>query len=129
VFIGASAWGWYQWLRGGVGHAPLAVSRLSARGWAQAGAAWALLFWALAWFLAHHTSTDVPLADGFLTAGSLVGQLLLARKKIENWHTWIVVDVLYEGLYIVKDLKLTALLSAVFVVMAVQGLRQWQRAA
>lgn len=129
VFVGASLWGWYQWLRGGEQDGALAVSRLSARGWALALLAWAILFAVLAWFLAHHTSTDVPLADGFLTAGSLVGQLLLARKKIENWHTWIVVDVLYVGLYLYKDLKLTALLSAVFVVMALQGLRRWERGA
>jgi nicotinamide mononucleotide transporter len=67
--------------------------------------------------------------DGFLTAGSLLGQLLTAKKKIENWHTWIVVDVLYVGLYIYKGLHLTAILYAVFVVLAVLGLRAWTNAA
>jgi nicotinamide mononucleotide transporter len=67
--------------------------------------------------------------DGFLTAGSLLGQLLTAKKKIENWHTWIVVDVLYVGLYVYKGLHLTAILYAVFVVLAVLGLRAWSSAA
>jgi nicotinamide mononucleotide transporter len=58
-----------------------------------------------------------------------VGQLLTAKKKIENWHTWIVVDVLYVGLYIYKGLHLTAILYAVFVVLAVLGLRAWSAAA
>jgi nicotinamide mononucleotide transporter len=67
--------------------------------------------------------------DGFLTAGSLLGQLLTAKKKIENWHMWIVVDVLYVGLYVYKGLHLTAILYAVFVVLAVLGLRAWTAAA
>jgi nicotinamide mononucleotide transporter len=128
VFIAVSVWGWYQWLRGGEQHRPLAVSRLGGEGWAYALLAWALGFLALAWFLAHHTNTDVPLIDGFLTAGSLVGQVLLSRKKVENWTVWIVVDVLYVGLYVYKHLMLTAILYAVFVVMAVLGLRAWARA-
>ena len=48
----------------------------------------------------------MPHADGFLTAGSLLGQLLLSRKKIENWIVWIVVDILYVVLYVYKDLML-----------------------
>jgi nicotinamide mononucleotide transporter len=67
----------------------------------------------------------VPNSDGFLTAGSLVGQLLLSRKKIENWHVWIIVDVLYVALYLHKHLMLTAILYAVFVGMAIVGLRAW----
>ena len=129
VFIAVSVWGWYQWLRGGEQHRPLDVTVLGGEGWAYALAAWALGFVALAWFLAHHTKTDVPLIDGFLTAGSLVGQVLQSRKKVENWTVWIVVDVLYVGLYVYKHLMLTAILYAVFVVMAVMGLRAWRRVA
>ena len=65
------------------------------------------------------------MADGFLTAGSLLGQLLLSRKKLENWYVWILVDVLYVGLYLYKGLMLTALLYAIFVVMAIAGARAW----
>jgi len=129
VFIAVSVWGWYQWLYGGARHAPLAVSRLDRAGWWSAGGAWLAGFVLLSLFLKHWTDTDVPHIDGFLTAGSLVGQVLLSRKKIENWHTWIAVDVLYVGLYIYKDLKLTAVLYAVFVVLAVIGLRAWRRTA
>ncbi|MBW8902215.1 MAG: nicotinamide mononucleotide transporter, partial [Massilia sp.] len=97
--------------------------------WAWSLAGWAIGFFVLSAFLKAFTDTDVPHMDGFLTAGSLLGQLLTARKKIENWHTWIVVDVLYVGLYIYKGLHLTAILYAVFVVLAVLGLRAWSAAA
>jgi nicotinamide mononucleotide transporter len=128
VFIAASTWGWWQWLRGAAGK-PLPVTRLSGAGWSAALLGWAVGFFALSAFLKAYTDTDVPHMDGFLTAGSLVGQLLTAKKKIENWHTWIVVDVLYVGLYIYKGLHLTAILYAVFVVLAVLGLRAWTNAA
>ncbi|MRW88004.1 nicotinamide riboside transporter PnuC [Pseudoduganella sp. FT26W] len=125
VFIAVSIFGWYQWLHGDDSHARLPVTSLDARGrWSAAGA-WLVGFALLAWFLKSYTDTDVPNSDGFLTAGSLVGQLLLSRKKIENWHVWIIVDVLYVALYLHKHLMLTAILYAIFVGMAVIGLRAW----
>lgn len=129
VFIVVSVWGWYQWLRGGVGHTTLVVTTLDTAGWVRALLIWAIGFAVLAAFLSHYTNTDVPQIDGFLTAGSLVGQVLLSRKKVENWHVWIAVDVLYVGLYIYKGLTLTAILYALFCVMAVAGLLAWRRAA
>ena len=108
VFITVSVWGWYQWLHGDDTHERLPVT-------------------ALAWFLMAFTDTDVPFADGFLTAGSLVGQLLLSRKKLENWHVWIIVDVLYVALYVHKGLMLTAVLYGLFVVMATIGLLAWRK--
>lgn len=127
VFVAVSVWGWYQWLRGGEQHRPLRVSRLDRAGWILAAAAWTIGFLALSWFLHRYTDTDVPHMDGFLTAGSLAGQFLLSRKKIENWLVWIVVDVLYVGLYLYKHLTLTALLYALFVLMAAAGWRSWRR--
>jgi nicotinamide mononucleotide transporter len=135
VFIVASIWGWYEWLRGtgapasGGDDKPLVVTRLDRRGWSWSLAGWLLGFVLLSWFLRAYTDTDVPHMDGFLTAGSLLGTLLAARKKVENWHVWIAVDVLYVGLYVYKGLHLTAILYAVFVVMAALGLRTWARAA
>ena len=127
VFIAVSIWGWWCWLRGGEAQGALPVSALSTSGrWRYAGV-WLLLFALCAWFLHRLTDTDVPLADGFLTAGSLIGQYLLSRKKIENWHVWIVVDVLYVGLYIYKNLYLTAVLYAIFIVMAISGLLAWRK--
>jgi nicotinamide mononucleotide transporter len=128
VFIASALWGWYQWLRG-AGATQLVVTRLATPGWIWSAAGWAIGFVVLAWFLHAYTNTDVPHADGFLTAGSLLGTVLLARKKVENWHVWIAVDVLYVGLYLYKGLMLTAILYAVFVVMAVLGLRAWANIA
>ncbi|MDY0963871.1 MULTISPECIES: nicotinamide riboside transporter PnuC [Massilia] len=128
VFIAASVWGWYQWLHGS-GNTPLVPSFLKASGRAWSLAAWLTGFVLLSTFLDNFTDTDVPHADGFLTAGSLVGQLLLAKKKVENWHVWIAVDILYVGLYLYKGLVLTAVLYGVFVLLAIAGLRTWSALA
>ncbi len=129
VFIGVSLWGWYQWLRGGSANAPLVVGRLDAAGWAVSAAGWLVGFVLLALFLKNFTETDVPYIDGFLTAGSLLGQLLLSRKKVENWLIWIVVNVLYVGLFLYKSLFPSAFLYALFIVMAIIGWRVWNKAA
>ena len=78
-------------------------------------------------FLHFVTDTDVAMADGFLTAGSLLGQVLLSRKKIENWYIWIIVNVLYVALYIHKNLMLTAILYAIFVILAIKGAQTWRK--
>jgi nicotinamide mononucleotide transporter len=128
VFIAVSVWGWYQWL-GGARHQRLVVTRTNSTGLCWAAAGWLAGFVLLAYFLKNFTNTDVPHSDGFLTAGSILGQLLLSRKKVENWHVWIIVDVLYVGLYVYKGLMLTAILYAIFCVMAVIGLRAWANIA
>lgn len=128
VFILVSVWGWHLWLRKDALSilAPM-VSRLNGKQRLRSLLAWAGGFTLLAWFLKTFTDTDVPYADGFLTAGSLLGQLLLSRKKLENWHVWIIVDVLYVALYVYKNLMLTAILYALFVLMAIMGLRVWSK--
>lgn len=127
-FITVSLWGWYQWMFGGVTHHGVRVSRLSAKGWGISLLGWLVGYLILSWFLRVYTDTDVPHIDAFLTAGSVVGQFLLSRKKLENWHMWILLDTLYIGLYIHKNLILTAVLFAVFVVMATIGLLAWKKA-
>ncbi|MES3023598.1 MAG: nicotinamide riboside transporter PnuC [Pseudomonadota bacterium] len=129
VFIVVSLWGWYQWLLADVKHVAFVPSWLTKKEWLYYLAGWASAFSALSLFLKYFTNTDVPFADAFLTAGSLVGTLLLSRKKIENWIVWIVVDLLYIGMYVFKNLILTAILFAVFVVLAAIGLRAWQLSA
>lgn len=127
MFIVVSVWGWSQWLTSGDRTSVLSVSYLRAQDRLFAGAAWLVIFAILYGFLYFVTDTDVAMADGFLTAGSLLGQILLSRKKIENWYVWIIVDVLYVALYLYKNLILTALLYAIFVVLAVIGARAWRK--
>lgn len=70
----------------------------------------------------------LPYLDATLTSYSLVASWWQARKHTANWWLWIVVDLVYIGEYLYKDLWPTALLYAGLVALAVLGLRDWQRA-
>ena len=128
VFIMMAGWGWWQWLRGTqAGGAALTVRPLSPRGRWLSMLAWLLLWPATALLLAHGTDTDVPWWDAFPTAGSLVGQVLLARKHVENWAVWLAVNAVAIGLFAYKGLWLTVALYAVFAAMSLVGWRVWSR--
>jgi len=127
VFVAISLWGWYQWLFGGGNRQGIAVSCLTTKGWTIVAVTWALAYAIVAVLLQAFTDTDVAHIDAFLTAGSLVAQYLLTRKTLENWHLWIGIDLLYIGLYLHKDLYLTAVLYGLFAILAFVGLLAWKK--
>ena len=91
----------------------------------------ALLF-AVAWaaiyeILIHFTNSDVPITDSFANALSFVGLWALARKYLEQWMVWIVVDVVLSALYIYKGIPFKASLYALYVVIAVAGYFKWRK--
>ena len=81
----------------------------------------------LAFFLQKYTNASYPWLDSILTCSSLAAQWMIAKKKIENWVVWIVVDIIYIPLYIVKHLPLTAFLYFIFLVLAIIGYQDWKK--
>lgn len=77
--------------------------------------------------LARHTDASLPFWDSSTTSFSLVAQFMQTRKWLENWIVWIVVDVVYVGMYVYKSLYPTAGLYAVFLGLAVLGLHEWKQ--
>ncbi len=131
-FAVVALWGWAQWLRGTRNpadstKAELPVVRLSRHGWWLVLAASALLWPVTGYFLKAYTDTDVPWWDAFPTALSIVGQVLLGRKYIENWLLWIAVNIVSVALFAYKGLWLTVLLYTLFIALSVIGWRAWQR--
>ncbi len=127
-FAVVALWGWFQWLRGHrADGSSLHVARLSSIGLVFAVVACAVLWPALALFLAYFTDSDVPWWDGFATGLSLVGQFLLGRKFIENWLIWLAVNTVSIGLFIHKGLWLTVGLYAVFALLSVAGYLAWRQ--
>jgi nicotinamide mononucleotide transporter len=130
VFIVVAGWGWWQWLRGTAADgSALKVRSLTARGRWLMIAVLAITWPGIGLFLKRYTNTDVPWWDAFPTAASLIGQWLLGRKYVENWPTWVAVNVISVGLFVYKGLWLTTLLYGVFIVMSFIGWRAWRRLA
>jgi nicotinamide mononucleotide transporter len=128
VFVAVALWGWWQWLRGtGADGAPLVVHRLPRRAWAPVIGATLAGWVVLALLLDHATDSPVPWFDALPTAASITGQLLLARKCLENWPTWLGVNLVSVALFAHKGLWLTAVLYALFAVLSVAGWRVWRQ--
>ncbi|MBR2319003.1 MAG: nicotinamide mononucleotide transporter [Bacteroidaceae bacterium] len=81
----------------------------------------------IAWVLANYTDSNVVWADSFTTALSIVGMWMLARKYIEQWLVWIVVDIASCGLYIYKGLYFTAALYLLYAIIAIFGYFKWKK--
>jgi nicotinamide mononucleotide transporter len=86
-------------------------------------AAWAII----SYILIHYTNSTVPFTDAFTTALSIVGMYMLARKYIEQWWVWLVVDITSCALYIYKELYFTAALYALYAIIAIFGYRKWKQ--
>ena len=66
-----------------------------------------------------------PMVDAILTTASVVAQILLTRKKIDNWVMWVLVDVIYIGLFLMVGMYWTAGLYVVYTLIAVKAVREW----
>lgn len=129
-FAVVAGWGWWQWLRGTQADgSELKVRTLSPQGRWLLLAALAVAWPGVGLFLKTYTDTDVPWWDAFPTAASLIGQWLLGRKYVENWPTWVVVNMVSVALFAYKGLWLTVVLYLIFIAMSFVGWRAWQRLA
>lgn len=128
-FFVMQGWGWWLWARaGGLGESvPVTWMRPSAR--IAALALVAVSSVTIGWTMARFTDAAMPYADAAIAGGSVVAQVLLAMRRVENWALWIAVDVLSIGVYLARGLTLTAGLYVVFLVMATAGLIEWAKAA
>jgi nicotinamide mononucleotide transporter len=127
VYVGLITYGWYSWLHGGESLGLLRVSRVPRRLAAVLLAIGAAASGMAGYWLRTQTDHALPYVDGFTTSFSLVAQWMQAKKYLENWLFWVVVDVVYIGMSLSQGLTLTAGLYAVYVGLALMGFRDWRR--
>ena len=77
------------------------------------------------YLLSENTSAVLPYLDSFTTWGAVITTWMVAKKVLENWLYWIVVDSVAIFLYIDRELYLTAVLMAVYVVLVIIGWFNW----
>ncbi|QJD95784.1 nicotinamide mononucleotide transporter [Mucilaginibacter robiniae] len=77
--------------------------------------------------LLHYQPAAYPYLDSFCTVCSLVAQIYMARKVLENWLIWIFVDIIYVGVYLSKHLQPTAFMFAVYAIIALLGYFDWRK--
>jgi nicotinamide mononucleotide transporter len=126
-FVVFTLYGWLHWWKGVQAEGEVKVVKLPVASGLVAvvlGVGGAVILGVLA----KRLHAALPYLDASLASFSLVASWWQARKHIANWWTWIVVDIVYVGEYIYKDLWLTAVIYAGLVILAVVGLRDWRRA-
>ena len=126
-YLAMTIYGYWRWIHGGTAKQELPIrhfpQRLVLPWMLLIGAVWAIIYWLLVTF----TNSNVPLADSFTTALSIVGIWALAHKYLEQWFIWIAVDVVTSALYFYKDIPFKASLYALYVIIAIAGFIKWRK--
>jgi nicotinamide mononucleotide transporter len=132
LFI-SNIYGWYYWSRRPKDEKAIPVSRISTQQIKLSVLAIVIISPLLGFTLVklspllHYKPAAFPYLDSFCTVCSLIAQLFLARKVLENWLLWIFVDVIYIGVYFYKDLHLTAVLFLIYTGLALFGYIDWRK--
>jgi nicotinamide mononucleotide transporter len=128
IYFAQGVYGWYFWLYGKkADDEEVPIRRLSRNEILTGFAAIGCLIIAIGFLTSTFTDTDVAYLDATVASVSLVANMLLARKIIDNWVLWITVDVVYVFLFAYKGLYLSSGLYALFFFMAIAGLIGWRK--
>jgi len=128
-YVLMNAYGWYFWVYGG-------QERRRTQGlsvaWTPTSQRWALAALivvgtvAMGAFFSSQTSASLPYPDSFTTVASFAAMWMSARKYLESWILWFVIDVVQVVLYLIKGIEAYALLYLVYLVMAFYGWKSWR---
>ena len=127
-FFVVQLYGWVNWVRATTASGDVPVGWMTGRErllW-SAGTVAASLVWGLG--MARYTNAAAPIIDAFIAGFSISAQILMARRRIENWVLWILVDIVAVGLYFSRHLYPTSALYLLFLLLSIAGLIGWRRA-
>lgn len=127
-FFAVNIYGGWSWYRNRADAGQVIVERLD--GWSRAAWILASILAISLWgsFMSAKTDASYPYWDASIAMLSIIGQILMTRRYIENWHWWIVVNAISVPLYLAKGLYPTAAVYAVSLAMAIGGLIAWRKA-
>ncbi len=128
-YVAMAVYGYWEWRRGRDAAGEVAVARWTA---ARHIAVAALVIAASVvngWLLVRYSDAARPYLDSFVTWGSVVTTWMVARRVIENWLYWIVVDGVAAYLYFQQGLAPTGILFVIYIGIVIQGYRVWMREA
>ena len=126
-YLSMTVYGYWKWVHGSSEKKELPITKFPRKliiPWcALMLALWGIIYWLLVTF----TNSNVPMADSFTTALSIVGIWALAHKYLEQWFIWIAVDVVTCVLYFYKDIPFKGGLYALYVIIAIFGYKKWKQ--
>jgi nicotinamide mononucleotide transporter len=120
-------YGWYVWLHGGKNSTELPVRKTPQSAWFPLMTIGVVGSAATAFLMRRYTDNPSPYIDAAILVFSLVAQLMTARKWLESWPMWVVINIVSVHLYIVRGLYPTAVLYVALLILAIKGYRDWKR--
>ena len=127
-YMAMAIYGWYQWRQGGESSSGIAISRWDLRQHLTAIAVIIIATGTSGYLLASSTDAVFPFLDSFTTWGSVLTTYMVARKVVENWIYWIVINSVSIFLFIDRELYQTAGLFCLYLILAVIGYIAWRKA-
>ena len=123
-YFGMAIYGWRVWRSGKAGNEmPVSIWTLNVHLYAVSVIAF--LAAVTGYLLAAYTDAAYPYVDSATTFAAIWATFLVARKVLENWWYWLVIDAVSVFIYWSRDLELTSLLFVLYVVLVPVGLRSW----
>ncbi|NVJ53835.1 MAG: nicotinamide mononucleotide transporter [Campylobacteraceae bacterium] len=120
-------YGWYSWKYGGkLQEQELEVSSYGLEKNIKIIIVLSLVSLVFGYIMANYTSADFAYIDSFTTVFAVFTTYMLAKKILENWIYWIVIDMISIYIYIQKGLNLTAILFVIYTVLALIAFRKWK---
>jgi len=126
-YMGMAIYGWFQWQRGGVNHEGLEIVRWTVKQHGLAISIIVLIALVSGYLLSIGTDARLPYLDSLTTWGSILTTVMVARKVLENWLYWIVINTISIYLYLDRGLEQTALMFMLYLVLAILGYYAWRK--
>ena len=126
-YLAMAFYGWYQWRDAQTETVSLRVSKWRAKQHVVALVLIATLTFVSGSLLNSGTDANLPYLDSFTTWASVVTTFMVARKILENWLYWLVIDSVSIYLYLDRELYFTSLLFAIYIVIIFFGWFAWNR--
>ena len=116
-YLIAAIYGWFFWMWGHGEKKSLPITHTPWKCYLPLFLVFIVSFVGIARILIEYTDSNVPWLDSFTTALSIVGMWMLARKYIEQWFAWILVDIVY----------FTSALYGLYSIIAIFGYFKWKK--
>ncbi len=126
-YVIMAVYGYWMWIRGGTRHHGVKVTSLPVIAHIAIIALTASAALIIGYFMANHTDAAFPYLDTMTTCFAMMTTYLVAKKILENWLYWIVIDSVSVYLYLSKGLALTSALFVLYIVISVRGFFEWKQ--
>lgn len=126
-YVSVSVYGWWHWRRGATGSGPLAVQSWPLSRHVTVTVLILGLGIANGYLLGSNTDSRLPYLDALTTWGGVLTTWMAARKVLQNWLYWLVINAAAVYMYLGSELPLTAGLYGVYFILAIFGYLRWKR--